>query len=38
MYASAFNDIFAERMVNDKEEFRQYLRINTATRHYFFFA
>ena len=37
MYTSAFNGIFAERMVNDKEEFR-YLRINAATYHYFFFG
>ena len=31
MYTSAFNNIFAELMVNDKEEFRRYLRINTAS-------
>ena len=31
MYTSAFNNIFAELIVNDKEEFRRYLRINTAT-------
>ena len=34
----AFNDIFAELMVNNKEEFCRYLRINTASYHYFFFA
>ena len=38
MYTSAFNNIFAELTVNDKEEFRQYLRINTATYHCFFFG
>ena len=38
MYTSAFNNIFAELTVNDKEESRRYLRINTATYHYFFFA
>ena len=38
MYTSAFNNIFVELLVNDKEEFRRYLRINTATYHYFFFA
>ena len=38
MYTSAFNNIFAELIVNDKEEFRRYLRINAATYHYFFFA
>ena len=31
MYTSTFNNIFAELMVNDKEEFRRYLRINTAS-------
>ena len=31
MYTSAFNDIFAELIVNDKKEFRRYLRINTAS-------
>ena len=31
MYTSAFNNIFAELMVNDKEEFRRYLRIKTAS-------
>ena len=31
MYTSAFNNIFAELMVNDKKEFRRYLRINTAS-------
>ena len=31
MYTSAFNNIFAKLMVNDKEEFRRYLRINTAS-------
>ena len=31
MYTSAFSNIFAELIVNDKEEFRRYLRINTAT-------
>ena len=38
MYTSAFNDIFAELVVNDKEEFRQYLRTDTATDCYFLFA
>ena len=38
MYASAFNNIFAVLVVNDKNEFRRYLRINTAPYHYFFFA
>ena len=38
MYTSAFNDIFAELTVNNKEEFRRYLRTNTATYHYFFFC
>ena len=38
MYTSAFNNIFAELIVNNKEEFRRYIRINTATYHYFFFA
>ena len=38
MYKSAFNNILAELIVNDKEEFRRYLRINTASYHYFFFA
>ena len=38
MYTSAFNNIFAELIVNDKEEFRRYLRISIATNHYFFFA
>ena len=38
MYSSVFNNIFAELTVNDKEEFRQYLRINTATYHCFFFG
>ena len=33
MYTSAFNNIFAELIVNDKE---QYLRINTAAYHFFF--
>ena len=36
MYTSAFNNIFAELIVNDKEEFRRYLRINTATYHSIF--
>ena len=31
MYTSAFNNIFAVLMINDKEEFRRYLRINTAS-------
>ena len=31
MYTSKFNHIFAELMVNDKEEFRPYLTINTAS-------
>ena len=31
MYTSAFNNIFAELMVNDKEEFRRYLKITTAS-------
>ena len=31
MYTSAFNNIFAELMVNDKEEFRRYLRMKTAS-------
>ena len=35
-YTSAFNNIFAELIVNDKEEFRRYLRINTATYHSIF--
>ena len=30
MYTSAFNDIFAELMVNDKEEFCRYLKTNTG--------
>ena len=38
MYTSAFNNIFAELIVSNKEEFRRYIRINTATYHYFFFA
>ena len=38
MYTSAFNNIFAELVVDDKEEFRRYLRINTATYHYFFYT
>ena len=38
MCTSAFNNIFAELIVNDKEEFRRYLRINAAKYHYFFFA
>ena len=38
MYTSAFKNIFAELIVNDKEEFRRYLRISIATNHYFFFA
>ena len=38
MYTSAFKNIFAELIVNDKEEFRRYLRISTATYHYFFLA
>ena len=37
-YTSVFNNIFAELIVNDKEEFRRYFRINTATYHYFFFC
>ena len=31
IYTSAFNNIFAELMVNDKEEFCQYLRIDIAS-------
>ena len=31
MYTSTFNNVFAELMVNDKEEFRRYLRISTAS-------
>ena len=31
MYTTAFNNIFAEVMVNDKEEFCRYLRVNTAS-------
>ena len=31
IYRSAFNNIFAELMVNDKDEFRRYLRINIAS-------
>ena len=31
MYTSAFNNTYAELMVKDKEEFRGYLRINTAS-------
>ena len=31
MYTSAFNNIFAVLMINDKEELRLYLRINTAS-------
>ena len=38
MYTSAFNNIFAELIVNDKEEYRRYVRINTAAYHYFFFV
>ena len=38
MYTSVFNNIFAELIVNDKEKFRRYLRINSAAYHYFFFA
>ena len=38
MYTSAFKNIFAELIVNDKEEFRRYFRISTATYHYFFLA
>ena len=38
MYTHAFNSIFAELRVNDKKEFRQYLRINTATYHCLCFA
>ena len=38
MFASALNNIYAELVVNDKKEFRRYLRINTAPYHYFFFA
>ena len=38
IYTNAFNKIFAELIVNDKEEFRRYLRTNTATYHYFFYA
>ena len=38
MYTSVFNNIFAALIVNYKEEFRRYLRINTVTHHYFFFA
>ena len=38
MYTSAFNDVFAQMTVNDKEEFGRYLRTNTATYHYFVFA
>ena len=38
MFASVLNNIFAELVVNDKKEFRGYLRINTAPYHYFFFA
>ena len=38
MYTSAFNNIFPELIVNDKKEFSRYLRINTASYHYFFFA
>ena len=38
LYTSAFNYIFAELMVNDKEEFRRYIDISSTTYHYFFFA
>ena len=38
MYTSAFQNIFAELIVNDREEFPRYLRTSTATYHYFFFA
>ena len=31
MCTSAFNNIYVEQMVKDKEEFRRYLRINTAS-------
>ena len=31
MYTSAFNNILAVLMINDKEELRLYLRINTAS-------
>ena len=30
MYTSGLNNILAELIVNDQEEFRRYLRINTA--------
>ena len=30
VYTSAFNDISAELMVNDKEEFCRYLKTNTG--------
>ena len=38
MYTNAFNNIFAELVVNNKEGCCRYLRINTATYHYFFFT
>ena len=38
MYTSVFNNIFAELIVNVKEEICRYVRINAAKYHYFFFA
>ena len=38
MCTSAFNNIFAALIVNYKEEYRRYLRINAARYHDFFFA
>ena len=38
MYTSTFNNIFADLMVNDKEEFRWYLAINTASYYDLFFG
>ena len=36
--AAAINNLFAGLVVNDEEEFRRYLRINTASYHFFFLA